>query len=130
MSFTYLPLEQVALINEVKASSLRTLFYKKNFANDYRFKVIDGKYYSIKDYKHPFSQKLEELRLKALIVAKNEHNLCKELSHLGGIKKTTLLKYFYRFTFRNSQQALKIIYLLELYIKQNCLLLGEDLVYE
>jgi len=65
-----------------------------------------------------------------LILARNENNLCKELSKIGNIKKSTLDKYFYRFTFKQIKKAKEVMSLLEMYIKQNSLIPLEELKYD
>jgi hypothetical protein len=127
----YLPVEDVAVINEIDVNSLKSLYSKNTvFGNEERFKMIDGKLYVLENYKYPFADELNDLRQKALILAYNENNLCKQLSKLSGIKKTTLDKYFYRFTFKQIKQAKEIIALLTLYINQNSLIPIEDLTYD
>jgi hypothetical protein len=127
----YLPVEDVAVINEIDVNSLKSLYSKNTvFGNEERFKMIDGKLYVLENYKYPFADEINDLRQKALILAYNENNLCKQLSKLSGIKKTTLDKYFYRFTFKQIKQAKKIIALLTLYINQNSLIPIEDLTYD
>jgi hypothetical protein len=127
----YLPVEDVAVINEIDVNSVKSLYSKKTvFGNEERFKMIDGKLFVLENYKYPFADELNDLRQKALILAHNENNLCKQLSKLSGIKKTTLDKYFYRFTFKQIKRAKEIIALLTLYINQNSLIPIEDLTYD
>ena len=88
MKPNYLPVEDVATINEIDVNSLKSLYSKNTvFGNEERFKMIDGKLYVLENYKYPFADELNELRQKALILAYNENNLCKQLSKLSGIKK-------------------------------------------
>ena len=43
---TYLPIEDVAIINEIDVNSLRSLYTKNDvYGNKDRFKMIDGKLY-------------------------------------------------------------------------------------
>ncbi len=131
MKPVYLPVEDVATLNEIDVNSLKSLYSKNNvFGNKERFKMIDGKLFVLENYKYPFADELNDLRNKALILAYNENNLCKELAKLSNIKKTTLDKYFYRFTFKQIKQAKEIIALLTLYINRNSLIPMEDLTYD
>jgi len=127
----YLPIEDVARINEIDINSLRSLFTRNNtFGNTERFKMIDNKLYVAVNYKYPYADRVDDLRQKALIIAKTENNLCKEISKMSGIKKTTLDKYFYRFTFKQIRQAKEIIKYLSLYIRRNSLIPEEELNYD
>jgi len=127
----YLPIEDVAAINEIDVNSLRSLYTKNNvFGNEERFKMIDGKLHVLENYKYPYAQTVNELRQKALILAHTENNLSKEIAKISGIKKTTLDKYFYRFTFKQIKQAKEIIKYLTLYITQNSILPLEELNYD
>lgn len=131
MNPLYLPVEDVATINEINVNSLKSLYSKKTvFGNDIRFKKINGKLYALSNYKYPLAQELDDLRQKALIVARTEYNLCKELSKMSNIKVSTLHKYFYRFTFKQVKQAKTIIELLKEYINKTSLIPIEDLRYE
>jgi hypothetical protein len=127
----YLPVEDVAVINDIDVNTLKSYYSKKGiYGNDERFKKIDGKLYVIENYKYPFADIVDNLRQKALILAHTENNLNKQLSTLSGIKKTTLDKYFYRFTFKQIRQAKQMIALLTQYINQNSLIPIEDLTYD
>jgi|GEM_PF-6227219 len=117
----FLPIETVANYHDVKVSSLKSLFYKNYAGKDLKFKIKDGKLLVNLDYKYPLAQKLDELRQKALIIAKNEHNLAKELSLLLGKKEDSILRYFIRYTFKRTKLALDIINALEIYIAKNSL---------
>jgi DNA uptake protein ComE-like DNA-binding protein len=131
MKPNYLPVEDVAILNDIDINSLKSLYSKTNvYGNDERFKKIDGKLYVLENYKYPFADELNDLRQKALILAKNENNLCKELAKLGSYKKSTLQKYFYRFTFKQIKTAKEVMELLKTYINQNSLIPLEDLNYD
>ncbi len=125
---TYLPVEDVAILNEVDLKLIMWIYYK-NPANE-RFKIINNKIYALENYQYPYADEVDELRRKALIIAKTEAHLCTELAKLGEIKKTRLLQYFYRFTFKQIKQAKEVISLLEKYINQNSLIPIEELVYD
>ncbi len=124
----FLPVQIVADINEVDANNIKLIYHKNK--DDERFKIVDGKLHVMENYRYPFAEQLDELRQKALIVSHNENNLCVELSKMTGIKKTTLNKYFYRFTFKQIKQAKLLINALKTYIHQNSLFPVEELNYD
>lgn len=118
----FLPLELVAQYHDVKPSSVKSLYYKNYQGKELKFKVDeDGKIFVNVDYKYPLASKLDELRLTALITAKNEHNLARELAAITGKKEDTILRYFIRYTFKRVEQAQEIIDALEIYIANNSL---------
>lgn len=117
----FLPIEYVAQYHEVKKTSLKSLIYKNYQGKDLKFKFSQGKLLVNIDYKYPLASKLDELRQTALITAKNEHNLAKELSLITGKKEDTILRYFIRYTFKRVEQAETMIKALEIYISRNSL---------
>jgi len=124
----FLPVETVAELNEVEPINILNIYYKNK--SDERFKIIDNKLCVVSNYSYPFADELNEWREKALIIASNENNLCRELSCMCDINPKTLQKYFYRFTFKQIKTAKKIIKLLKQYTKQNSLFPVEELIYE
>lgn len=117
----YIPIEQMAELDEVKLSSLKTLRYKNTKGNDIRFKDIDGKIYIHQDYKAMYRREVEDLYYKAIIVAGNENKLATDLSKMLNKKKDTLQRYFIRFTFKQVEVASEIAAALKTYITQNSL---------
>lgn len=123
----FLPLEVVASYHDVKPSSIKSLFYKDYKGKDLKFKISNqGEFLVNLDYKYPLAAKLDRLRQTALITAKNEHNLARELSLITGKKEDTILRYFIRYTFKRIPQAKEIIRALETYIQKNSLF-GKEL---
>lgn len=117
----YIPIEQMAELDEVKLSSLKTLRYKNTKGNDIRFKNIDGKIYIHQDYKAMYRREVEDLYYKAIIVAGNENKLATDLSKMLNKKKDTVQRYFIRFTFKQVEVASEIAAALKTYITQNSL---------
>lgn len=126
LKLEFLPYELVASYHDIKKESLKTYIYKKYEGKNLRFKIIDGKLLVNIDYKYPLASKLDELRQTALIIAKNEHNLAKELAKITGKKQNTILRYFIRYTFKRVANASEMITALEKYIANNSLF-GKDI---
>jgi len=125
---SYLPIEKVALLNEVEPINILNIYYKNK--SDERFKIIDNKVCVLENYRYPYADEVNELRQKALIIARSENALCKEISKMCDIKQDTLYKYFFRFTFKQIKVAKQIIVLLNEYINQNSLFPADELCYE
>lgn len=119
----FLPVDVVASYYEVQKSSLISIYHHKEYkGRDLKFKKDEqGKLLVNMDYKYPLASKVEKLREQALETAKTEYNLSKEIAKLTGKKVDTIQRYFYRFTFKNTQTADEIINALETYISRNSL---------
>lgn len=128
MNQIFLPIKTVADLNEIEPIHIMNIYYKNK--KDERFKLQDGKLLVIDNYRYPFAQEVESLRNKALIIARTETHLCKELEKISDFSFYQLNKYFYRFTFKQIKLAKQIIQLLKKYIKQNSLFPEEELSYE
>lgn len=128
----YIPLEQYAKLEEVDEQKIKNCMYQSSNFNYLRFKKKNNRIYVCNDFHAPLKNELHELKNKALIIAKNECNLCKELVKLSGnkIKKTAIEKYFYRARFKSIAKAMQIINLLKKYIKENSLFPESDLNYD
>lgn len=125
----YIPAHIVAEEEELKLSSLKSLRFKNTYGNDKRFVIHKGQLYVHKNYRSMLSEDVEELYYKALIIAKTEANLARELSKLCNKKPKTIQKYFGRFTFKQIQKAEIIIKALDQYLTNNSLIDNEDLEY-
>lgn len=126
----YLPIEVIAEYEDTSIENIKSLSRNNTFGNDIRFKKIDNKLYVLENHKAPLANELNELREKALIIAKTENNLCYELSLISNLKQNTIQQYFYRFTFKRIERAMMMINLLKNYINQNSLFPVEDLQYD
>ena len=74
----------------------------------------------MKDYL-TISENLQELYYRAIIVAKTQNNLSKQLAKISGIKHTTIEKYLIRFNFKQKDKALKMTKYMQNYMSSNCL---------
>lgn len=128
----YITIEQFAEFEGLEESSIKKYINKPTKFNYLRFKKINGRLYVCCDFYAPFKNELAELKDKALIIAKNENNLCKELSLLsnGSIKQGTLQKYFYRFRFKQIEKAIEVMNLLKEFISKNSLFEESELTYD
>ena len=128
----YIPLEQYALLEEIDEKKIKNCMYQSSRFNYLRFKKKNNKIYVCSNFTAPLKDELFELNNKALIIAKTENNLCKQLYILSNkkIKETAIQKYFYRSRFKRIEKAMEIISLLKKYISQNSLFNESELSYE
>lgn len=128
----YIPLEQSALLEEIDEKKIKNCMYQTSRFNYLRFKKKNNKIYVCSNFTAPLKNELFELKNKALIIAKTENNLCKQLYILSNkkIKETAIQKYFYRSRFKRIEKAMEIISLLKKYISQNSLFNESELNYE
>lgn len=128
----YIPLEQSALLEEIDEKKIKNCMYQSSRFNYLRFRKKNNKIYVCSNFTAPLKDKLFELKIKALIIAKTENNLCKQLYILSDkkIKETAIQKYFYRSRFKRIEKAMEIISLLKKYISQNSLFNESELTYE
>lgn len=128
----YIPLEQYAKLEEIDKNKLKKCMYTTSHFNYLRFRKQDNKILVCNNFNAPFKDILFELKNKALIIAKTENNLCRELSILSNnvIKEAAIQKYFYRSRFKRIEKALEVIALLKMYIKKNSLFPESDLNYD
>jgi uncharacterized protein YeeX (DUF496 family) len=125
----YIPAKQYCDLEGISLSTLKTLQYKKISGNDIRFKKENGQLLVHENFKALYRAKVEDLFYKALIIAKNENALAKEIAKMIGKKKGTVLKYFTRFTFKHNQKAIEVVEALEKYIQTNSIFSIELLEY-
>ena len=128
----FISAEALSIQEGINLNTLKSLAYKPTEFNYLRFKERNGKLFVRTDFQAPLKEELDELRLKALIIAHNENNLCQELEKLshGKLKKASLQKYFYRYNFKQMGKAISIIQLLKKYINQNSFFDESELNYE
>lgn len=128
----YIPLEQYANLEEIDKNKIKKCMYATSNFNYLRFRKQNNKILVCNNFNAPFKDTLFELKNKALIIAKTENNLCKELGILSNntIKESSIQKYFYRSRFKRIEKALEIITLLKNYIKKNSLFPESDLNYD
>jgi hypothetical protein len=125
----YIPAKQYCELEGISLSTLKTLQYKKISGNDIRFKKENGQLLVHENFKALYRAKVEDFFYKALIIAKNENALAKEIAKMTGKKKGTILKYLTRFTFKHNNKAHEIVEALTQYIEKNSLFPQEMLEY-
>jgi hypothetical protein len=125
----YIPAKQYCELHECNLATLKTLRYKNISGNEIRFQVIGGELYVHENFKALYKEEVEDLFYKALIIAKNENALAKEIATILKKKKGTVLKYLTRFTFKHNDKAHEIVEALEQYIQKNSLFPQEMLEY-
>ena len=128
----YIPIEQYAQLEEIDEIKIKRCIHQTSKFNYLRYRMKGKKLYVCNNFHAPLKDQLLELKNKALILAKNEQNLCKELHLLSGekIKISTIQKYFYRSRFKQIEKAIQIITLLKKYINENSLFPESDLNYD
>lgn len=129
----YIPLGQYAELEELDEVKIKKCIYHKSTKFNYlRYKMKNKKLYVCNNFNAPLKDQLLELKNKALIISKNEQNLCKQLHLLSNkkIKESTIQKYFYRSRFKQIEKAIKVINLLKKYINENSLFPESDLNYD
>lgn len=128
----YIPIAQYAKLEEIDENKIKKCIHQPTKFNYLRYRMKEKKLYVCNNFHAPLKDQLLELKNKALILAKNEQNLCKELHLLSGekIKISTIQKYFYRSRFKQIEKAIQIITLLKKYINENSLFPESDLNYD
>lgn len=128
----YIPIEQYAKLEEVDENKIKKCIHQATKFNYLRYRMKNKKLYVCNNFHAPLKDQLLELKNKALIIAKNEQNLCKELHLLSDskIQMSSIQKYFYRSRFKQIEKAIQIITLLKKYIKKNSLFPESDLNYD
>ncbi len=125
----FISLEACANLNEVEKKDIKFLINNNTYGNEKRFKEIDGKIYVHQNYRAIYKEELEKLFYKALIIARTQTNLAREISKISDLKQHTLERYFIRFTFKQIAKAEKIIHYIKNYVTQNSLFGLEELTY-
>lgn len=125
----HITLDQCAALNEVDTKILKNLFYNNAKGNSKRFKKVGGTILVHKNYQAIFFEELSEAYYKALIIAKSQANLSREIAKLLKKKPETIERYFIRFTFKHIQTAEEVLNAIHTYLKNNSLVETDQLEY-
>ena len=117
LKLKYLPVETVAILNEVSVNNIKNLLYNTAKGNDIRFKKSkNGKLLVVPDYKRPLHQIVSDVYNNALSFAPNQRGLAFQLSVISGIKRDTIERSLMRFNFVHVDTAITYIVMLNKYI--------------
>ena len=116
INIKYLPLKVVAEIYNIKASTLRSMYYKNLDYNSIRFKKINNELLVALNYQNPLFDFVTEKYTEALKLAPNENSLVFQLSNISGITKDSIYRVLHRFKFSQFNTVVKYIVLFDRYI--------------